>query len=99
MAEPRPGFKLEAVPDEDERIAPAESRSDGFATDALFLALKALSQRALVALASLFSLITVGAVFWLALTIAANPSVYQIATLAIFSVFVVGINIIVRRGR
>lgn len=99
MAEPRLGFKLEAVPDEDERIPPAESRSDGFATDALFLALKALSQRALVALAALFASFTVALVFWLALTIAANPSVYQIATLAIFAVFAIGINIIVRRGR
>lgn len=97
MAEPRPGFKLEAVPDEDERIAPAESRSDGFATDALFLALKALSQRALVALAALFASFTVALVFWLALTISANPSVYQISTLAIFAVFAIGINIIVRR--
>lgn len=97
MAEPRPGFKLEAVPDEDERIAPAESRSDGFATDALFLALKALSQRALVAAAALFSLLTVALVFWLALTIAANPSPYQIATFGIFAAFVICVNVIVRR--
>lgn len=97
MAEPRQGFKLEAVPEDDERPAPAESRADGFATDIIALALKTLSQKSLIALASLFSLLTVASVFWLALTIAANPSVYQIATLAIFAVFVVGINIIVRR--
>ena len=92
------GFKLEAVPDEDERIAPAApSRLEGQAADALLLALKALSQRALVAAAALFSLLTVGAVFWLALTISANPSIYQIATLGIFAAFVICVNIIVRR--
>lgn len=91
------GFKLEAVPDEDERIAPAPSRLEGQAADALLLALKALSQRALVAAAALFSLLTVAAVFWLALTISANPSIYQIATLGIFAAFVICVNIIVRR--
>jgi hypothetical protein len=91
-------FKLELV-DEDSAPSPTQSRLEGHAADVLLLALKALSQRALVALASLFSLLTVAAVFWLALSISANPTIYQIATLGIFSAFVIVINYIVRRGR
>jgi hypothetical protein len=97
-AEPKPGFRLEVVEDDNEHSAPPDRR-DEHAAQALMLALTALSQRALVALSSLFSLITVGLTFWLALTISANPSVYQIVTVAIFSTFVLVLNWIVRRPR
>ncbi len=99
MAEKPSQFKLELVEDETPS-PPPESRADGIASEALVLALKALSQRALVALASLFSLLTVGAVFWLAMSVSANPSVYQIVTLGIFSAFVLVMNwIVLRRPR
>ncbi len=98
MAEPKPGFRLEVVEDDKQDAAPTDRR-DEHAAQALMLALTALSQRALVALSSLFSLVTVGATFWLAMSVAANPSVYQIVTLGIFSAFVLVINWIVRRPR
>jgi hypothetical protein len=82
----------------DEDDAPPTSPPDTeFATNALTLALTALSQRALVALASLFSLLTVASVFWLGMAISANPNPYQITTMAIYAAFVTCVNIIVRR--
>lgn len=96
MAEPKPGFRLEVVEDDNEPAVPPDRR-DEHAAQALMLALTALSQRALVALASLFSLATVASVFWLGMAISSNPSPYQIATLAIYAGFVIAVNIIVRR--
>jgi hypothetical protein len=96
MAEAKPGFRLEVVED-DNATPPPTDRRDERAAQALMLALTALSQRALVALASLFSLATVASVFWLGMAISANPSPYQIGTLAIYAGFVIAVNIIVRR--
>ena len=90
MAEP---FKLEVVPETD----PAEggqAKSD--ATTAMFMmALGALSKRALVALASLFSLLTAGSAFWLWF-LTPKPDVYQIVSLTIYSVFILALNFLVR---
>lgn len=70
-----------------------------FAGEAIALALAALSQRAIIALASLFTLLTVASAFWLALQIAANPTTYQIVVLAIYLMFVSAVNIIARTYR
>lgn len=64
----------------------------------IFLALKALSQRALIALESLFTLITVGSAFWLWMSIP-EPSVHQLVGLGMYAVFVLAANVIVRRGK
>jgi len=62
----------------------------------LTLALKALSQRALVAIADLFTLLTVGSAFWLWSSIPA-PNDRQIIALSIYACFVLAANYIVRR--
>jgi hypothetical protein len=96
MAEKPGTFKLELVEEDENTAAPPDNRTE-LATNALTLALTALSQRALVALASLFSLLTVASVFWLGMAISADPNPYQITTLAIYAAFVIAVNIIVRR--
>jgi hypothetical protein len=96
MAEKPGTFKLELVDDDQETAPPSDHRAE-FATNALTLALTALSQRALVALSSLFALFTVASVFWLGMAISADPTPYQIVTLAIYAAFVIVLNIIVRR--
>jgi len=60
------------------------------------LALKALSQRALIALDNLFTLLTVFLVFWLWRS-TPEPNTYQLVGLGIFAVFVLAANVIVRR--
>ena len=69
----------------------------GAAVAVLMLSLKALSQRALVAIADLFCLFTCASVFWLFLLMPDDPSPQRIATLSIYAVFVIALNIIVRR--
>lgn len=96
MAEPKPEFRLELVDDAEGSAPPQTAATDSRAADVLLLALTALSKRTLTALASLFSLLTVAAVFWLALSIAADPTINQIVTLGIFSAFVLLINWIAR---
>lgn len=72
--------------------APQEDR--GFSV--LMLALKALSQRTLVALASLFTLITVGSAFWLFM-VTPEPTTFQLIKLGMYGMFVLAANFIVRR--
>lgn len=62
----------------------------------LKLGLTALSQRAVAAVADLFTLTTVSLVFWLYMSIA-QPDTYQLVRLGMFSVFVLAANWIVRR--
>lgn len=60
------------------------------------LALQTLSQKTIVALASLFTLITVGSAFVLWF-VTPDPTPYQLVKLAMYGVFVLGANWIVRR--
>lgn len=60
------------------------------------LALKALSQRFVVALLDLFCLVTVTGAWWLWHSIP-DPNVNQIVSLSIFALFVLAANVIVRR--
>lgn len=80
------------VEDDEPKVSPP-SRD----TAMLMTALKALSQRAIAAIADLFMLATVGLVFWIANAISANPSNAQIVTLGVFSTFVLVANFIVRK--
>lgn len=66
------------------------------ATDAITLALTALSQRAVTGLAALFTLLTVASAFVL-WYVTPDPNVYQLIKLALYGVFVLGANWIVRR--
>jgi hypothetical protein len=89
--------QFEVVPDEDEQPSNPEVDSSK-AVDILLLLLKPLSQKTLIALGSLFSLLTVVSVFWLCLVIIPNsPTTQQLIGLGGYAVFVIAVNIIVRR--
>ncbi len=62
----------------------------------LMLGLRALSTRALAAIADLFMLATVGSAFWL-WYLTPKPDVFQIVSLSIYALFVLAANYIVRR--
>lgn len=95
MAEPA-RFQLVEEPDPADAGREPEPIGQKLATDALLLALRALSQKALVALASLFTLITVGSVFALWFK-TPDPNTFQIISLSIYASFVLAANWIVRR--
>ena len=67
------------------------------ATQMLALAFRALSQRALIAVASLFTLLTCATVFWLALSVIPHPDPLQLGTLGMYATFVIALNFLVRR--
>jgi hypothetical protein len=69
---------------------------NGVAIAMMQMALIALGQRALVALAACFTLLTVGSAFWL-WYLTPEPTDRQIVSLTIYAVFVLAINMIVRR--
>ena len=66
------------------------------AVSGVMLALRALSQRALVAAADLFCLLTVFGAWWLWWSVP-DPNVNQITSLSIYALFVLAANWIVRR--
>lgn len=85
---------FEVVADNERPSAPRQQLPTG--AGLLMLALKALSQRTIVALANLFTLATVGSAFWLFLSID-RPDTHQLVQMAMYVVFILGINFIVRR--
>ena len=91
----RPQFE---VVEESPASEPVEENSLAFT--GLWLALKALSQRALVALEACFTLLTVFGV-WLLWHSIPDPNTNQIVSLSIFATFVLLANLIVilRRRR
>lgn len=93
MAQPIGNFQV-IENDETTPNSPPPQEERGLSV--LLLALKALSQRSLVALASLFTLITVGSAFWLFLA-TPEPTVFQLIKLAMYGIFVLAANFIVRR--
>lgn len=86
----KPAF--EVVSDEE----PASQPKHDAGMAMLILGLKALSQRTLVAVSNLFTLATVASAFWLWMSIR-NPDPYQLVELAMYGVFVLAANWIVRR--
>lgn len=91
MAEARKFELVGEIPDE-ARASPGEN----IATQALILGLKALSQRAIAAIADLFMLATVGSAFVL-WYLTPKPDINQIVSLSIYGAFVLAANWIVRR--
>ena len=89
------GFRLEEVAEPTpERPDPVQSA----AVATLLLALKTLSQKALLAFLQLFTLLTVGSAFWLWMSIP-QPDVHQLISLGMYAGFVFVINLIVLRRR
>ena len=94
----RPGFQLLEQTDDLEPPQPAippPVKSEP-AVAAVMLALRALSQRALVAVGSLFTLVTIASAWWLWAS-TPNPTPLQVASLSIYAVFILVANWIVRR--
>ena len=94
----RPGFQLLEQTDDLEPpqpTVPPPVKSEP-AIAAVMLALRALSQRALVELGRLFTLTTVASAWWLWWS-TPNPNSFQIASLTIYAVFILVANWIVRR--
>lgn len=105
MADPRSRLQVvEEIPDFPQSlIPPPEPKPDPlvkFGAEALMIGLGALSKRFLVALSSLwlgfFTISSVFSAFWLWYSIPA-PSVLQIVALGIYCVFILAMNVIVRR--
>lgn len=75
---------------------PRQPILNGVSVQMMSMALTALSQRALVALAACFTLLTVGSAFWL-WYLTPEPTDRQIVSLTIYAGFIVLVNVIVRR--
>ena len=88
MAKENPGFEIVGGTE-------TEPRASGVQIAMLTLALKALSQRALVAATDLFSLLTTGSCFWL-WYLTPKPDVLQIVSLSLYGLLILAINWIVR---
>jgi hypothetical protein len=82
---------VEEIPDN-----PPSPRGEQTAAYGLMLALKALSQRALTAIANLFMLATVGSAFLLWMWTPA-PTIRQLVGLGMYGLFILAANWIVRR--
>ena len=88
MAKENPGFEIVGG-------TKTEPQASGVQIAMLTLALKALSQRALVAATDLFSLLTIGSCFWL-WYLTPKPDVLQIVSLSLYGLLILAINWIVR---
>lgn len=90
-------FKLEPVPEETDPPNGGQGArpADQAGFEMLRMGLSALSKRALVALASLFSLLTAASAFWLWF-LTPKPDVFQIVSLTIYSIFILALNWLVR---
>lgn len=80
---------------EDAQTTPPE-QDNTVAVKMMLMAMKALSQRALIALASLFNLAAGASVFVLALSMP-NPTVYQLVLLGMYSIFVLAACYLTRK--
>jgi prepilin signal peptidase PulO-like enzyme (type II secretory pathway) len=90
---PRP---FEVVgPETDE---PAAAPPPQLVTQMLTIALTALSQRALTALASLFSIVLAASAFVLWYMILPNPSPNQLVGLGMYAAFILALHVIRNRG-
>lgn len=80
----------------DPEPSPVAAAVTSAATSMLLLGLKTLSQKTVVALASLFTLLTAASVFAIAFVISQNPSTLQLVLLGIYAAFVLLLNFVRR---
>lgn len=88
--------KFEIVPEDTE--PPAPRVDNDVAARMLTLALAALSQRALIALSSLFSITLAGSCFILFYITLPNPTVFQLVGLGMYALFILALHVIRYRG-
>lgn len=86
--------QFEVVPDEPEHHPP-EREAAG--TGLLLLALKALSQRAVAAIATLYSVLMVFSAWYLFLVTLPSPDMYQLIGLSLYGLLLVAVHLIVRK--
>jgi hypothetical protein len=100
MTQPSRRFELIADDQADETSAPAGAPAQPFmqrvSTDMLVMALKALSQRFVVALLQLFTLVVIGSVFAIWVMIP-DPNPLQIISHSIYTAFALAVLWLVRR--
>lgn len=89
-------WQPEVIEDEPVTVDPREREESQLAASALMLALTALSQRAIAAATTYFTLLTIAGTWWLWWSIP-DPSPTQIVSLSIFAVFILAANWLVRR--
>jgi hypothetical protein len=83
-----------------DRVVDAEpSKTDQIALDTILLALKALSQRTLVALSQLFTLLTCASAFALWYSVLPNPNSYQLVGLALYGGFILLLHLVKRKEK
>lgn len=75
---------------------PPDSAATRVAVSALALGLKTLSQRAIAATKDIFTLLSVGTIFWI-WNDHPDPSITQIVSLSLYATFILAANVIVRR--
>lgn len=79
-------------------VEAVEEREEKRATlDLLLLALKALSQRALVAATNSVTLLGLGSVFWLAGAVLEEPTILRLVCLGMYGAFVLALRAVWRR--
>jgi ABC-type siderophore export system fused ATPase/permease subunit len=84
------------TPDVRPQPRPAANQQQDAAFSALMLALKAMSQKTVIALSKLAALAMVGSVFWLFMSIP-NPSTNQIVWGGMYSVFILLLTFLMSR--
>lgn len=93
------GFKQVGETDTDARVVEHPNAQHATVTaQALAIALRALSQRAVTALSSLFTAGTVLSAWWLWLQAPPDPSTRQLVGLALYALFILALHGIRRRG-
>lgn len=83
-----PGFEV------DDNVVTHPNAVPSQATVMLQIALTALSQRAVVALASLFSVLLAGSVFALYWKVLPEPSINSLVGLGLYSLFIVALHVV-----
>lgn len=84
-----PGFEVDNVVEH-----PRQAAAPAWTATALTIALTALSQRAAIALASLFSILLAGSVFLLYWKVLPNPTVESLIGLGLYSIFIIGLHVV-----
>jgi hypothetical protein len=82
---------------DDEAPPPPQDRTTKAATDIIFIALRALSDRAIVAASTLFTLLGLGSACFLWFQVLPDPSVNQLIGLGLYGVLLAAVEIIRRR--
>lgn len=73
---------------------PAAPQAPAWTAQALTIALMALSQRAAIALASLFSILLAASVFALYWKVLPDPTPYSLTGVGLYSIFIIGLHVV-----